>query len=84
MTSCDIPTTYDANDRHIQAASKSSEALNSVLDAYQAIGEQIPSLQGLENSIGSSPHMSEVLLMMYKDILTFHGGTIRNFRHRSR
>ncbi|KAI9683271.1 MAG: hypothetical protein M1822_006136 [Bathelium mastoideum] len=67
----------------LNTSSKSSEALNYVLDAYQDIGEQIPPLHGLEDTIGSSPHMREVLLLMFKDILAFQGQTIQHFRQRT-
>ncbi|KAI9654109.1 MAG: hypothetical protein M1821_006820 [Bathelium mastoideum] len=68
----------------LKTSSKCSEALNYVLDAYQEIGEQIPPLHGLEDTIGASPHMREVLLLMFKDILAFQGQTIQHFRQRSK
>jgi hypothetical protein len=60
------------------------EALNSVLDAYQGVGEQIPHLQRLENErlIASSPLYQEILIMIYKDILMFHRELIRLVKQR--
>lgn len=62
--------------------SKFPEALNSVLDAYQRVGEQIPHLQGLERLFASSPLYQEILILIYKDILMFHGELIRLLKQR--
>jgi len=44
---------------HSQIASNMSEALNSLLDAYQQIGEQIPQLSQYQDLFSSSPHMGD-------------------------
>lgn len=58
------------------------EALNCVLDAYQGVGEQIPRLQGLEGHFASSSLYPDILILIYKDILTFHGELIRLLKQR--
>ncbi|OTA61606.1 hypothetical protein K449DRAFT_370870 [Hypoxylon sp. EC38] len=59
-----------------------SDALHSVLDAYQSIGEQIPLLRGYEQLFSSNTHMKSVLLLIYQDILEFHREAIKHFKQR--
>ncbi|KAK2762332.1 hypothetical protein FQN54_001342 [Arachnomyces sp. PD_36] len=58
------------------------DAFNSILDAYQDIGEELPRLKKLQPVLVSKPYLREVLIMIYKDILTFHEETIRQLRKR--
>jgi hypothetical protein len=60
-----------------------SEALNSLLDAYQQIGEQIPQLLQYQELFVSSPHMGTILAMIYQDILEFHREALKYFKQRS-
>lgn len=53
-----------------------------MLDAYQDIGEQIPRLQGLERLFSSSPLYQDILILIYKDLLMFHGELIRLLKQR--
>ncbi|KAI0595286.1 hypothetical protein F4775DRAFT_569708 [Biscogniauxia sp. FL1348] len=58
-----------------------SEAFNSLLDAYQQIGEFIPQLQSyqeLQHCLSNS-YMRTVLALIYKDILEFHGVALKYF-----
>ncbi|KAI2628485.1 hypothetical protein GGR54DRAFT_587349 [Hypoxylon sp. NC1633] len=59
-----------------------SDALHSILDAYQDIGEQIPLLRGYQQFFASNAHMKDVLVLIYKDILEFHREAIRHFKQR--
>ncbi|KAI1769276.1 hypothetical protein GGR53DRAFT_473750 [Hypoxylon sp. FL1150] len=59
-----------------------SDALNSVLDAYQDIGEQIPLLEGYQQFLVSNTHMKTVLSMIFQDILEFHREAIKHFKQR--
>lgn len=54
-----------------QIAGTYSEALNSLLDAYQEIGEHMPLLEQYEGLIMSNPYLQEILGLVYKDILNF-------------
>ncbi len=63
-------------------ASNFSEALNSVLKAYQEIGDEIPLLLGFQEFFSSNKHMRAVLVMMYEDVLDFHKEALRCFRQR--
>lgn len=60
-----------------------SEALNSLLDAYQQIGEQIPLLSQYQELFFSSPHMKTALFMIFQDILEFHRVALGYFKRRS-
>ncbi|KAI2464722.1 hypothetical protein F4781DRAFT_411946 [Annulohypoxylon bovei var. microspora] len=59
-----------------------SEALHSVLDAYQEIGEQIPLFRGYEELFSSNAHMKSMLVLIYRDILEFHREAIKYFKQR--
>ncbi|KAH8789515.1 hypothetical protein F5882DRAFT_354269 [Hyaloscypha sp. PMI_1271] len=63
-------------------ASNLSEALNSLLDAYQQIGEQIPQLSQYQDLFPSSPHMGTALFMIFQDILEFHREALGFFKRR--
>ncbi|PGH01881.1 hypothetical protein AJ80_08953 [Polytolypa hystricis UAMH7299] len=66
----------------LRVTSTYDEAFNSVLDAYQEIGEDIPRLQGFQSLSASNPHFRDVLVMIYKDVLWFHRETIRQLKQR--
>ncbi|KAI1387872.1 uncharacterized protein F4822DRAFT_294625 [Hypoxylon trugodes] len=59
-----------------------SDALHSVLDTYQDIGEQIPLLKGYQQFFASNAHMKIVLVQIYEDILEFHRETIKYLKQR--
>jgi len=67
----------------LQAACTFSEAFDSLMDAYQRIGEQIPLLTQYENIFRSQPKMTQVLQLFYHDILDFHWKAMRYFKQRS-
>ncbi|KAL2843331.1 hypothetical protein BJY01DRAFT_264318 [Aspergillus pseudoustus] len=58
------------------------EALNSILTSYQSIGEQIPQLSGSQPLFVSHPYLADVLIMIYKDVLSFHAEIFRHLRRR--
>ena len=66
-----------------QIASNMSEALNSLLDAYQQIGEQIPLLSQYQELFSSNAHMKIALFMIFEDILEFHREALGFFKKRS-
>lgn len=51
--------------------SAKTEELHVLLDAYQSIGEQIPVVKD-PRVMQSFPHLRDILVMVYKDILWFH------------
>jgi hypothetical protein len=61
----------------LQVASTWAEAFDTILDAYQQIGEHIPLLQQYHAIFEHSPHMQRVLEMIYTDILEFHRLAVR-------
>ncbi|KAF2686439.1 ankyrin [Lentithecium fluviatile CBS 122367] len=60
-----------------------SDALNTLLDAYQEVGENMPLLMQYEALVSQSPSLQEILGLIYKDILTFHGKAMKHFRQRA-
>jgi len=50
--------------------------LHAILDAYQRIGEQIPTFP--EPRMHSSPHLKEIFTMVYKDVLLFHRDILKS------
>lgn len=63
----------------VKVASSWAKSFDTLLDAYQQIGEQIPLLLQYQNVFDQSPHMASVLEMIYKDILEFHQQALRVF-----
>ncbi|KAK0732942.1 hypothetical protein B0T26DRAFT_682391 [Lasiosphaeria miniovina] len=63
-------------------ASSYTEALDSLMDAYQAIWEELPLLEAYQPLIESRPDLKTVLVWVYQDILDFHREALRYFRHR--
>lgn len=63
----------------LQTASNFVDSWETLLDAYQQIGEQLPLLQEYESLFHSSPHMIQVLELIYIDILDFHQQAMRYF-----
>lgn len=53
------------------------------MDAYQRIGEQIPLLAQYENYFRNYPQISQVLRLLYEDILNFHWKAMKYFKQRS-
>jgi hypothetical protein len=67
-----------------QTASAWSESLNSVLNAYQDIGDEMPLLADYQELFSSNAHMREVLVMIYSDILEFHREAMLHFNKRGK
>ncbi|KAF4535903.1 Ankyrin repeat protein [Lasiodiplodia theobromae] len=61
-------------------ASTWNESFNTLLDAYEEIGNHIPLLKQYEGIIKRSPELHIVLELIYKDILNFHQRAIKHFR----
>ncbi|PVH98773.1 hypothetical protein DM02DRAFT_673149 [Periconia macrospinosa] len=69
----------------LQTACHFSEAWESLMTAYQRIGEQLPLLAQHETQFRNKTHqahMEKVLSLMYKDILDFHWKAMRYFKQR--
>ncbi|KAJ2988150.1 hypothetical protein NUW58_g4128 [Xylaria curta] len=64
----------------LRATSSYSDAFNCILDAYQDIGEQIP--QVYQERLASNQHLKHVLVLIYSDILWFHGELLRQLKQR--
>ncbi|KIX96919.1 uncharacterized protein Z520_07033 [Fonsecaea multimorphosa CBS 102226] len=56
----------------LQASSNWANALDTILDAYEQIGEALPLLEQYASLFQKHKEMEEVLGLMYKDILEFH------------
>jgi hypothetical protein len=63
----------------LQVTSNWADSFDTILDAYQQIGEQIPLLKQYQILFDHSPHMQKVLEMIYLDILEFHRRALRIF-----
>ncbi|KAF1946974.1 C2H2 domain-containing protein [Clathrospora elynae] len=60
-------------------ASTFADSFETLLDAYEQIGEQLPLLSEYESMFHSSPHMINALALMYIDILDFHQQAMKFF-----
>ncbi|KAK0111064.1 hypothetical protein ONS95_001444 [Cadophora gregata] len=49
-----------------------TDSFETLLDAYGQLGEHIPLLQQYHSFFGSTSEMTTVLVLIYKDILSFH------------
>ncbi|KAH7381988.1 hypothetical protein BKA64DRAFT_584001 [Cadophora sp. MPI-SDFR-AT-0126] len=49
-----------------------TDSFETLLDAYGQLGDHIPLLQQYHSLFGSTSEMTAVLVMMYRDILSFH------------
>jgi hypothetical protein len=58
------------------------ESLDSLLDAYQQIGETIPLLAQYDKLLADEPAMQRVLGLMYEDILEFHRRALVIFKRK--
>lgn len=67
-----------------QVASTWAESFDTLLDAYEQIGNQIPLLQQFQTLFESNQYMRRVLEMIYSDILEFHKRAIRFFSNRGK
>jgi hypothetical protein len=59
------------------------EAFDALLDSYQRIGEHIPLLAQYEDYFRNHPQMTQVLRLIYEDILKFHFKAMKYFKKRS-
>lgn len=63
-------------------ASSHGDALNTLLEAYQEIGEHMPLLEQYESLMVNNPYLQQVVGFIYKDILDFHRKAMKHFRQR--
>ncbi|KAL1615551.1 hypothetical protein SLS54_008956 [Diplodia seriata] len=63
-------------------AASHADALNTLLEAYQEIGEHMPLLPQYESLIMSGPYLHQVMGFLYMDILEFHRKAMKHFRQR--
>jgi hypothetical protein len=63
----------------LQVASTYTEAFDTLLDAYEEIGQHIPLLQQSAHLFHDNVDMQRVLAFMYEDILEFHQHAVRFF-----
>ncbi|KAI1321681.1 hypothetical protein F5Y16DRAFT_416784 [Xylariaceae sp. FL0255] len=64
-------------ERIIRVTSTSLEAFNSILDAYQEIGENIPRLHSHRAQLASNEHFRSILSLIFDDTLWFHREILR-------
>ncbi|ORY16158.1 C2H2 domain-containing protein [Clohesyomyces aquaticus] len=60
-------------------ASTFADSFDTLLDAYEQIGECLPMLSEYEGLFSQNPHMLHALELMYVDILEFHQHAMRFF-----
>ncbi|KAF2638941.1 hypothetical protein P280DRAFT_470952 [Massarina eburnea CBS 473.64] len=58
-------------------ASNFADTFETLLEAYEQIGEQLPLLEAYESLFHQSPHMLQALENMYMDILEFHSEAVK-------
>ncbi|RYN46116.1 hypothetical protein AA0118_g12682 [Alternaria tenuissima] len=63
-------------------ASTFADSFDSLLDAYERIGEQLPLLAEYHSLFSNSPHMVDALELIYVDILDFHQQACKFFSGR--
>ncbi|RYN73552.1 hypothetical protein AA0120_g12593 [Alternaria tenuissima] len=63
-------------------ASTFADSFDSLLDAYERIGEQLPLLAEYHSLFSNSPHMVDALELIYIDILDFHQQACKFFSGR--
>lgn len=61
-----------------------ADAFETLLEAYQQIGEHMPLLKQYEELFHHSPHMQAVLSLIYIDILEFHRYSVRRLKDTSK
>ena len=66
-----------------QVASTHSDSFNSLLDAYEQLGESMPQLLQYQ-TMDKDPQMAKVLSLLFEDILDFHLQALKQFRQRSK
>ncbi|KAF8465683.1 hypothetical protein BDZ91DRAFT_794710 [Kalaharituber pfeilii] len=64
----------------LQAAGTHLAFFDSLLDALERIGENLPRQQQLENVFHNNPRVQRISILMYEDILTFHWETLNFLR----
>lgn len=67
-----------------KVASAWSHSFDTLLDAYQQIGENIPLFERYRELFRDHPHMRNALATIYEDILEFHRKALRIFSKRSK
>ncbi|KAL9618244.1 MAG: hypothetical protein Q9160_007014 [Pyrenula sp. 1 TL-2023] len=63
----------------LQVASAWSHSFDTLLDAYQQIGENIPLFERYRELFKANPYMRNALATIYEDILEFHRKALRIF-----
>ncbi|PYH69627.1 uncharacterized protein BO88DRAFT_443625 [Aspergillus vadensis CBS 113365] len=66
----------------LETTCEHSKAFDSILNAYQSIGDEMPRLRPYQALFIECPHLRDVLVMIYKDVLLFHAEVIRHLKHR--
>ena len=65
-------------------AAKSTESLDTLLDAYEEIGEQSPSYLQCQALFHKNDEMRSALIWYYSDIMEFHRNAIQIFTRPSK
>lgn len=58
--------------------------MDSLLDAYQTIWEELPLLGAFQKLFSDQPYMKTILSCIYQDILNFHREAMGYFRHKGK
>ncbi|WKT53623.1 P-loop containing nucleoside triphosphate hydrolase [Fusarium oxysporum f. sp. vasinfectum] len=66
----------------IEAASSVDLAFGKLLDTYERIGKALPLLLQYRSIFQEKPHMVQILVLIYRDIIKLHQIALRQFRRR--
>jgi len=56
--------------------------LEKIIDTYEMLGESLPQLMKYEDLFRSNSYMQCTLEYVYEDILDFHRGALKVFKHK--
>jgi hypothetical protein len=80
----DFPISQKGSCSCLQTASTYTDSFETLLDAYEQLGEELPLLSEIESLFGENDHMTEALEWIYMDILNFHRHAMRFFQGKSK
>ncbi len=66
-----------------QVANTFAESFDTLLDAYEQLGENIPLFIQYKQLFHSDSRMNSILALIYEDILEFHQAALRVFQKSS-
>src|SRR5437016_4086550 len=68
----------------LQISSNLDKAFDALLDTYAGLGASLPLITSIDRLFTSNPFIQDILIHVYKDILTFHHRALQFFKKRGR